>query len=316
VEDRHTGGVDFRYATTSFLGSQNLEFSGYLLGNSTAATDSAGSLAFGGRVSYPNDLWSGSFDVSEVRAGFDPALGFVRRRAFRSYAPSLSFAPRPVGHALIRQLRFGAELSVFTDLDNALLTREVNLTLGRVDTHAGDNVALNVTPTHERLERDFTISPGVVLPRGSEYDFARWRASVGTANRRVIALNSSYTWGGFFSGSRQDVSVGVGIRPRPGLTLNLSTEQNRVELDEGTFTTRLYRFVGDTQFSPRMYMVNNLQYDSVSEVLGWQVRFRWILRPGNDLYLVYTHNWRDSPLDGFTTLDRRGATKLSYTHRF
>ena len=55
--------------------------------------------------------------------------------------------------------------------------------------------------------------------------------------------------------------------------------------------------------------------DSVSEVLGWQVRFRWIVKPGNDLYLVYTHNWQDSPI-GFDTLDNRAATKLSYTHRF
>jgi hypothetical protein len=63
-------------------------------------------------------------------------------------------------------------------------------------------------------------------------------------------------------------------------------------------------------------MVNNLQYDSVSDVLGWQVRFRWILRPGNDLYLVYMHNWQDNALTGFGTFDRRAATKLSYTHRF
>jgi hypothetical protein len=65
-----------------------------------------------------------------------------------------------------------------------------------------------------------------------------------------------------------------------------------------------------------VYIVNNLQYDSVSRVLGWQARFRWILRPGNDLYLVYQHNWLDAPVTGFGTLDRRAATKLSYTHRF
>src|SRR5688572_29027421 len=49
----------------------------------------------------------------------------------------------------------------------------------------------------------------------------------------------------------------------------------------------LYRFVGDTQLNPRIDMVNDLQYDSVSDALGWQARFRWIVRPGGDLYLVY-----------------------------
>jgi hypothetical protein len=315
AEDRHTAGADFRYATSTFLGTENLELSGYLLGNSGDSVGTSNTLALGARVAYPNDVWSGSLDVHEVREGHAPAAGFVRRRAFRSWAPSLMFSPRPANHPLIRQLRFGGDLAVFTDLDNVTQTREWNLTLGRVETHSGDNVAINLMPTYERLERDFEIIDDVVLPAGSEYDFTRWRASFGTANRRVLAVSSSYTWGSFFSGDRREVTVGLGIRPRPGVTLNVSTERNRVELPEGAFSTSLYRFVADTQFSPRVYMVNNLQYDSVSEVLGWQARFRWILRPGNDLYLVYMHNWRDE-LTGFGTLDRRAATKVSYTHRF
>jgi hypothetical protein len=31
----------------------------------------------------------------------------------------------------------------------------------------------------------------------------------------------------------------------------------------------------------------------VSANLGWQARLRWILRPGNDLFVVYLHNWHD-----------------------
>jgi hypothetical protein len=316
--DRHTLGADFRYATSTFLGSENLEVSGYLLGNSGDEQGVSNTLAFGSRVSYPNDLWSGSFDVNEVRDGHAPAVGFVRRRAFRSYSPSLTFAPRPANHPVIRQLRFGGDLTIFTDLDNRVVTREWNLTLGRIDTHAGDNVQLSLLPTYERLEDDFRIATGVVLPAETTYGFTRWRASMGTANRRILAVNTSYTWGSFFSGDRQEATLGLGIRPRPGITVNLSTERNRVELPEGTFNTSLYRFIADTQLNPRIYLVNNLQFDSVSDVLGWQVRFRWIVRPGNDLYLVYMHNWQDelSGASGFRTMDRRAATKISYTHRF
>ncbi|MBY0496651.1 MAG: hypothetical protein K2Y23_20790 [Cyanobacteria bacterium] len=67
-----------------------------------------------------------------------------------------------------------------------------------------------------------------------------------------------------------------------------------------------------------MYLVNNVQYDSVSRVVGWQSRFRWIVEPGNDIFFVYTHNWID-PLDPsarFATLDRRAAAKAVYTKRF
>ena len=73
----------------------------------------------------------------------------------------------------------------------------------------------------------------------------------------------------------------------------------------------------ELQFSPWIALVNNVQYDSVSGVLGWQSRFRWILKPGRDVYVVYTQNWQDDPVrDRFMTLDRRAAAKALYTFRF
>ena len=125
-------------------------------------------------------------------------------------------------------------------------------------------------------------------------------------------------WGTFMSGTRREVIAGMGIRPRTGVTLNLSYEFNDVDLAEGKFQTKLYRVVADTQFSPFMYLVNNIQYDSVSRVTGWQSRFRWIVQPGNDIFFVYTHNWIDpvDPAARFSTLDRRAAAKAVYTKRF
>ena len=96
-----------------------------------------------------------------------------------------------------------------------------------------------------------------------------------------------------------------------------SAEWNRVELEEGRFETRLFRVIPELQFSPWVSWVNNIQYDTQSAVLGWQSRFRWIVKPGSDLYFVYTHNWLDDPLDDrIYTLDRRAASKVLYTHRF
>jgi hypothetical protein len=111
--------------------------------------------------------------------------------------------------------------------------------------------------------------------------------------------------------------VNLNIRVRPGLFVFLTGQWNDVKLPEGHFTTRLYRLVGETQFSPFIAVTNNVQYDSQSDVLGWQSRFRWIITPGNDLYVVYTHNWQDDPLrDRFDTLDKRLASKILYTYRF
>jgi hypothetical protein len=315
ASDLQTAGFDFRLATSRFRGSNNLELDGFFLWN-TNPLDTGRNLAYGVTLGYPNDRWEGTLAFNEVQRHHDPALGFTPRLGYQGFNPALRFSPRPRSR-WVRRLGFGGNVDLLTDPDNRFLTRELDFTLIRVEMHSQDNVEISVVPQYERLEQDFEIHSGIVLPSGADYEFTRDRISANTANRRVLALRSRVEWGSFFSGRRREVVLALGVRPRPGVTVNLETEWNRVNLVEGRFETRLFRVVADTQFNPWTYLVNNLQYDSVSGVVGWQSRLRWILTPGNDLYVVYTHNWLDTPgLDRFVTQDRRAATKFVYTHRF
>ena len=155
------------------------------------------------------------------------------------------------------------------------------------------------------------------LPLGAVYDFTRYRVWGQTANRRILAVSGRLEIGDFFSGTRTERVLNLNLRLRPGLFLYLTGQWNNVSLREGSFTTQLYRIVGETQFSPFMSLVHTIQYDTQSAVAGWQSRFRWIVTPGNDVYLVYTHNWLDDPLrNRFSTLDKRLASKVLYTYRF
>jgi hypothetical protein len=119
------------------------------------------------------------------------------------------------------------------------------------------------------------------------------------------------------------------VRPRPGISLSVEGEWNDVRLPEGHFSTRLLRSVVSAQPSPWVSFVNNLQYDTVSRTLGWQLRFRWISRPGDDVYVVYTHNWMDDDPTTlaastiaryeprrFQTLDRQATVKILRSYRF
>jgi Domain of unknown function (DUF5916) len=316
---RHTVGFDARLATRSFAGNKNLEFSAFGL-YATNPSNTGQNLAYGSFLNYPNDIWEGGVGYNVVEKQFDPSVGFTPRRGFRSVFPFLFYMRRPVvRHPTVRRYGVGVGTDLITDMNNRWVTREVNVRVGRVEFHSGDNVEVNVRPSYERLQDDFTISRGITLPAGRDYAFTRYEVSFNTANQRLVAVRPRLEWGGFLSGTRREIGFDVGIRPRPGVTINLSNEWNKVDLAEGRFSTRLHRAIIDTQFSPFMYLVNNIQYDSVSRVLGWQSRFRWIVTPGNDVFLVYTQNLVDDPLDAnarFRTLDRRGAAKVVYTKRF
>ena len=311
-----TAGVDLRLATTQFRGSQNLEATGWLL-HATRPDRSTGNSAFGGTVAYPNDRWDARFEAREVQQNFTPAVGFVTRRNYRRYQPAVTFAPRPQNAQVVRRYVTGLNLDTQTTLGNDLLTRTFNATLLEVQLQSQDNVGIGGQQTHERLDAPFTVTRGIVLPAGSEYDYARFRVYGQTANKRVLALNGRYETGGYYSGHRDQTVLQFTVRARPGYIFYINGEWNDVRLPEGDFALNVYRVVAETQFSPFVAVVNNLQYDNSSRVLGWQSRFRWIIKPGTDAYLVYTHNFVDDPvLDRFATLDKRFATKFLYTHRF
>ena len=317
----HSIALELHTATRTFLGDKNLRATTTYV-HTTNLADTGKSARIGFSVMYPNDLVSASFRANETQENYDPALGFVSRRGLKQQAGNLTIAPRPENHSLIRQYSFGVGGDRITDPANHLLSRSINLSLFRVNTHAGDNIEFRISREYERLDRDFRQPRGeIVLSEGSEYRFTRYRIGWGMSNQRIFALGGSYSWGNYFSGTRREFAPRLGIRPQVGLVVNLSGQFNRIDLAEGSFSTSLLQADINKQFRPWISLASNLQYDTLSRIIGWQARFRWIVKPGNDIYFVYTQNWQDKPGDigeesRIETIDRKAASKIVFTHRF
>ena len=222
---------------------------------------------------------------------------------------------------LLRGFEFSVEADIFNDTTNRPLTREVDVTPFELNFDDGSRFAIDVTRQYERLDEDFDIFDDIVLSAGQKYEFTRYQVGGSTADHRIVSVNADYAWGRFFSGRRREATVAFTARPRRGLSFTFEAERNFLDLTEGSFATSLYRFFGNTQFTPWVSLANNFQYDTVSRLLGWQLRFRWIRRPGSDLHMVYMHNWREDREDrvrrsSFSTVDSRLAAKVVHTIRF
>ena len=311
--DRQSIGADFELATTRFRGSQNLQFGGFFM-KTPDGIHKGDNAAYGFRLNYPNDLWNARISYREVQKNHDPAIGFVERRDYRRLNPVVRFGPRPKNGQWVRQVSMETWAEVLTDTEGDLLGRAFRFTLLDLNLQSQDSVQIQISPTYERLERDFVLG-GYRLRKDNTYQYTRYSLGFSTANRRKVAGNATWTTGTFYSGHRRDLSLGMNLRPRPGVLATLTAQFNRVELAEGKFSTKLLRAVVNTQFSPFVSVSNNIQYDSVSRMLGWQSRFRWIVKPGNDIYFVWLNNWLDSPANGLATVDRSAAAKIVYTLR-
>jgi len=200
------------------------------------------------------------------------------------------------------------------DMEYDPQTLFLNLTWAGVSFNSGEDIQFRTTHTLENLDRPFAIRPGIVVPPG-EYTTHNWHLSGSTAGFRPISATLAVSGGSFWSGTRQTIESGLTVRPLPGFDVGATWEHNAVDLAEGAFTADLFQLNTGWHLNPLTSLTGSLQYDNLSELVGLYARLRWILRPGSDLYLVYAHNWINE-LDRIQTLDRNGATKLTYTHRF
>ncbi len=325
--DRQTAGADLSLYTSSWMGRYNAQFEAFFVAHTDpvkgGSTETADRVARGVRVSFPNDVYQFHASLRDFGTAWDPAAGFVSRRGFRRFQPTVVFAPRPARLAAVRQMQWQVEFEYLTDLENVLQTRNLGLTLLQLNFESGDFFSVTSERRFERLDRTFRIhgeGADAIFVSEGDYETTSWQVQARAAGRRRVSGNIQMGGGDFWSGTIREYQAGLTARPWPGVSMSSSYSRNEVRLPEGAFETNLTRLSGSWDASPLTSLTANVQYDDVSRVLGVFARARWIVRAGNDIFLVYTHNWRslsDALFDReMETLSRGGAFKLNYTYRF
>jgi Domain of unknown function (DUF5916) len=305
-------GGDAKFATSHVFGGQNLSLDLFALRTQDAALGADD--AFGFRMNYPNDRWNANLNWKQIGVNFAPALGFVNRTGIRKANWGLGFQPRPSG-TFVRQLFFEFRGNYITDLHNRVVDWRVFTSPLNLRTNSGDHVEFDVTPQYEYLTEEFEISDGVTLPVGA-YRWLQWQVQLDTADKRRWQLHLNWGDGSFYNGTNRYLRASLTLKPSALLLLRLEASRNDITLQQGRFSTQLFSFRGDMNFSPNVSWATLVQYDNDSRELGVQSRFHWILQPGNDVFMVVNQGWLKR-LDGIyqPNLDQVTA-KLQYTLRF
>jgi len=307
-------GADARFATSTFRGNKNLSLALYFLGtDDEASATRAGAGGF--TIDYPNDRWDVALSWKQIGDSFQPALGFVPRTGIRKTDLNMAFQPRPERWG-IRQFFFEFRPTYITNLENRVENWRIFTAPFNARTESGEHLEWNYIPEFEHLDAAFEIATGVVIPAGS-YQWTRFRAEANTATKRPWVVDAALWWGGFYAGNRRQVELGLTLKPNTHVALSLRTERNDVSLPQGSFYTQIVTVRADYNFTANVSWANLAQYDNESRIAGLQSRFRWILQPGNDLFLVLNRGWyRTLDDQRFEPSFDRGSAKLQYTFRF
>lgn len=239
--------------------------------------------------------------------GFDPGVGFVRRRGMRHWFGTVGVRTSVEGIGF-QDLNPYVETHRFTDHDGDLQTRLGTAGIG-FQLRDGSRGSVEVTDRFERVDDAFSVRGAQVAV--GRYDFVEATASYQLSGARPLSGRINLGGGSYFGGERR--SVGGSILGRVGsrLLLDLSVNHNAIDLPGQPSTTAdVYGAKLDVFFSTSLYTSAFVQYNEAEGEFVTNLRFRWIHAPLSDLYLVLTER-RDTGagvvLDRFVTVK---ATKL------
>jgi hypothetical protein len=317
-ESNTLAGIDFRYATSRFAGSKNLNLAAWTAYNWNEKKEGS-HLGFGFRANYPNDLWDIQSTYAYYGEALDPGLGFMMRQGIQTAFLRVGFQPRPQGGFLgsfVRQFFFSASGDFYWDLKGNLETSRLEMTPLSFRTESGEQLSFKVTANRDVLPADFQVAAGVVLPAGP-YQFTSYNCALGTASHRAWVLRAGINFGEFYSGHYDDASFGLTFKYKGYANLGLDINLVHGRLPEGNFSEKVYQLKADVFLSPDLGFMNYIQYDTVSRLLGWSARLKWRVSPGNEIALIYNKNWERhwDPTTRFSPSEERGVLKLSLSIR-
>ena len=241
------------------------------------------STAYRAHLLLENDLLGFETDWMRVGDAFDPGVGFVQRRGMNRRYVKAQVSPRPERFG-IRRVFLRTELDYVEDLHGSLETRIWTESLTIQSEHE-DNLTFSWQSSDEVIRAPFLVA-GVLPVAPGSYGFDDWQLRMGTSQTRSLFATLRLRGGGFFDGSRSDLSADAFLKASRHLRVDAGYSNSRIRLSSGRLNATLLRFRGTYAFNPRIWAATLVQWNSVSRELGVNARLRYTYRPGSDLYVV------------------------------
>jgi hypothetical protein len=260
---------------------------------------------------WQGDLVEAGANYIDVDPEFTPGLGFVRFRE-RLIGVRGSFRPRP-RRGGVRQFELAPQVLWYHDDQRLLRSREGQFTFATAF-ESGDRLELFYRNNFERVARPFPIGPGVQVP----VDLYEWNTAGVTYrfyNGRPASGAVTVSRGSFYAGDRQTLNLQGDLRPSRLVSFNPTYEVNDVRLPHAAFRTHLAGLRANVSLSTSLLTSAYLQYNSAGQLAATQVRFNYIFRTIDNLYVVFNDvRYTEGPFAGRS--NRSLLTKVTYSwHR-
>ena len=298
-------------ANLSFF--ENVRLNSYYARSATTAR-SGDSESYRGQFQYAADRYG--FELQRLKVGdaFNPEVGFLRRNDFRRTFALGRFSPRPRSIRGLRRVTWEASLDRFVTSTDTLETQQQNGAF-RLEFNSSDTFAVDYSRNYEFLLRRYEVADEIAVPLGA-HRFQAVTANYSLGPQRRVSGSFSVHRGGFYTGDRTQLGYNGRVKLSPQLAVEPRASVDWVDLPQGSTRITLVGIRPTFTLTPRMFVSALVQYNSGSQSLETNARWRWEYQPGSDVFVVYTDG-RETSRPGFPELVNRGiALKLTRFVRF
>jgi hypothetical protein len=315
-------GTDFRYRNTALYGN-TFEASGFYQKTETEGRPKDQSASYGMGLVLPNSqAWQALYYYKKVEKNFMPAVGYVNvtdiedhhlnfgyrhflqpGKLFRSVLLAFDgYRAENLADGSLNNSNTGIRISSFTNTNDAAFGRYI---------HNKESI-----PANFAIYRASDGSRSISIPTG-EYTWDEFLLGLQLGGQRRVSANLFLQGGEYYDGLHMQQRGNVTWRPNRSFAFDVSFTQDRIKLPNGNFTLRLFGLNAQYAFSSTLSWSNLIQYDNISENLGFNSRLHWIPKAGQQAFVVL--NWglidpdKDNQFDS-TLADL--SLKFNYTFRF
>ncbi len=312
-------GMDFLYRNTRLPNGRTFE-SQWWIQKSDNDGIAGRDIAYNASVSLParTGLSVGA-QYQRVEENFLPAVGFANRTGVQLFALEGGYNHVLENPGFLQEIETQLRASRWEYLNSSLVqSQEIEYEFLRLRSTSGDFLRFEyawqkegLLPGEQPLGRI-----GIDIPPG-EYSFQRYGAFLRTAGHRPVSFELFIEDGDFFNGERLRIKPEIEWTPNEHLNFELEVDYNRFEFPGALEITRQVTVEADVAFNSQMSIATLVQYDNISDDVGINLRFRYNVQAGRDIWLVLNHNFVEDPIeDRFTSTQTAAAFKIRYTFRY
>ena len=261
------------------------------------------------------------YEVSFTRSGknFMPGMGYITRQDYHEYSWRFHFDTHTPEPSWIRKYSLCQILgqAAFRNADNSM---ESGWAEWGTELHwkSGAFLFADAEIWYEDLLETLEFPEDTEIPSGS-YTNPRFEGGFGTSPGRLLYARLILVTGPFYDGWRDMIWFTPRWSVSRHFNLSLEYSLNRVRFPERDqrFDAHVVRLRVESAFNTKFSINGFIQYNSISDHISPNIRFRYNFREGNDLWLVYNEGFNTARHEAEPVLpvtdNRTVMMKFTYT---